>query len=546
MLETDLLNAGLSSANTSSSSSSIRKVVIAASVGSVLEWYDFFLYASLASSLAKQFFAGVSPATGFLFALLVFAVGAILRPVGAVVFGRLGDRIGRKKTFLATVTLMGVSTLAVAFLPTYRTVGVVAPLLLIITRMMQGIALGGEFGGAITYVVEHSHPKRRGLNASWVVSTGTIGLILSFAIIWASRLVAGDQFDIWGWRIPFLVSVVFFIACIKIRLKMLESPEFERLQRESRISRAPISEAFLHWKNLKKVMVAFFLCAGATTIFMSSTIYPLYFLANTLHVDAGTVNVLAILAAIISFPAWMISGWLCDRIGRKSVLTFIFVFFAVAVFPVYRGLTHIASPTLAQAQVSAPVTLQTNVADCSFMFNPVGSATYTKPCDIAKRALLAEGISYKVTDTASGPTTLSIGSRMLLVADAERFKTQLAAQLRKAGYPLKSELDGVGRFAIFSVLFLLYICAALVMTPISPALTEMFPTSIRYTAVSAPYHLASGWVGGFLPSIVFTVSALMGNIYAGLWYTVGWCVAAAAVCLLFYREAYAVDLNRIT
>jgi predicted MFS family arabinose efflux permease len=538
--------------------SSVKGVVVAASIGTVFEWYDFVLYGSMAPVIASKFFAGVDPTTGFVFALLTFAVGFVMRPVGALIFGRIGDQVGRKKTFLITIVLMGLSTIGVGLLPTYNSVGLAAPILLVMLRMSQGMALGGEYGGAITYVAEHSPANKRGFNTSWIAATGTIGLLMSFLVILAMRWLTGDRFDIWGWRLPFLVSVLLLIVSVKIRLQMQESPAFEKLRNQRGLSKAPLSEAFLHWQNLRQVLIAFFLCAGMTSVYYIATLYPVFFLVQTLKVDPQIVNLMAAYSTVVCAPLFIVVGSLCDRIGRKPVLVVAYVVTAVALFPVFHGFTRAANPALEQAEIRTPVLLEADSVDCSFMFNPTGTAKFTTPCDVARRALSGMGVNYKTQQTPNAAgVAVRIGTESVVLgvaADAsaaERqaqnttFESALRNKLLQLGYPDRPDSAKVNSLAIFGLMLILLVCAVSVVTPIALVLVEIFPTRIRYTAMSAPYHFATGWVGGLLPTVVFAVSAQEGNMYAGLWYPVGWIIAAAIVCLLFYRETRNVDLSAV-
>lgn len=526
-------------------SATSRRFVLAASIGTVFEWYDFFMYASLATVLASQFFAGVNPAAGFLLALLTFAVGSIVRPVGALIFGRLGDKIGRKKTFLVTVVLMGFGTFVVGLLPSYGSIGFTAPVLLLAARMTQGLALGGEYGGAITYVAEHAPRDRRARDTSWISATGTLGLLLSFIVILAARWITGDQFDVWGWRIPFFVAGVFLVISVKIRLGMMESPVFLKLQHEGELSKAPLSEVLMNKTNLKKLGLAFCLSAGLTSIYMVAVVYSTYFLTKTLHVDPNTVNLLAVAAATVTLPFWYVTGWLCDRFGRKPVLMAVFVMAALTMFPIFSSFQQAANPLLSQAEQRNPITLETDLSQCSFMFNPTGTARFTSACDVAKQALTGAGISYQTVQAASNVSTLHIGSQSLVVIPSPTFGKTLNAALAGAGYPLSPDAKQINWVALFGLMAVLYLFAVLVVTPISPVLVEIFPTRIRYTGISIPYHAAAGWVGGLLPAIVFAISAQTGSVYSGLWYIVGWSALAAIACLFLYRETNAIDLKDV-
>jgi hypothetical protein len=535
---------------------STMRVIAAASIGTVFEWYDFTLYGSLATVIAKKFFAGVDPTTGFIFALLTFGVGFIMRPFGAVVFGRVGDRIGRKKTFLVTVVIVGVATVGVGCLPGYDSIGIFAPILLITLRMLQGTALGGEYGGAATYVAEHSPRNRRGLNTSWISSTGTVGLLPSFAVILLVRGLTGEHFDAWGWRIPFIFSVVLLLISVRIRLYMNESPAFALLKNENRLSSAPRSETFLEWANIKRLLVALFaICGGMTCVYYTAVLYPTFFLTQTLKVDPQEANIVVTLATLTCIPMFLGAGWLCDRFGRKPILLIGFLLTAVTLFPIFRAMTQYANPALASAQSSAPIVIDADPAECSFMFNPVGARHFTSSCDIAKQALSAAGVSYEIRLGATGETTaVHIGNSSVQSYDAKdldkahagaravAFNTSLGSALDAARYPRKADPASFNKPMVFVLPVVLLAYMALTLVPTAPALVELFPTQIRHTSMSFPYHFASGWIGGLLPTFSFALSAQKGDIYFGLWYPMAWIIGSFVVALLFLKERRNVDL----
>jgi MFS family permease len=534
-----------------------RKVIIAASLGTVFEWYEFTLYAALATVLAKNFFAGVDPTTGFIFALLTFAVGFIMRPVGALVFGRVGDRIGRKKTFLITVVIMGVSTIAVGLLPTYQMVGVAAPIMLVVLRMLQGLALGGEYGGAATYVVEHSPAHKRGFNSSWISSTGTIGLLSSFGVIYAVRALVGEEFDVWGWRIPFILSIVLLVISVRIRRTMHESPAFEQLRAKKQLAQSPLRETFLDWTNVKRLLVAFFgICGGMTCVYYTAVLYPNFFLVQTLKVDPQDVTAVVTFATLTCIPLFALSGWLCDRIGRKPVLLTGFALVLLTLFPIFKSITNLANPELGRAQASTPVVIETNLETCSFMFNPVGSRKFTSACDIAKQSLTQLGVSYEVRASETGQTGVRIGQAQPLeslattnlapgeaTAKTKEFQATLKSALVAAGYPEKANPATLNKPLLGALLVVLLFYMALTLVPSTLMLVEMFPTRIRYTSMSFPYHFASGWIGGLLPTITFAMAAQNGDSYFGLWYPLGWVAAAFFIALFFLKETRHVDLD---
>ena len=535
-----------------------RKVIIAASLGTVFEWYEFTLYAALASVLAKNFFAGTDPTTGFIFALLTFAVGFIMRPVGALLFGRIGDSIGRKKTFLITVVIMGLATIAVGLLPTYQSVGVAAPIMLIALRMLQGLALGGEYGGAATYVVEHSPASKRGFNSSWISSTGTIGLLASFGVIYAVRALVGEQFDVWGWRIPFILSVVLLVISVRIRRTMHESPAFEQLRAKKQLSQSPLRETFLAWSNVKRLLVAFFgICGGMTCVYYTAVLYPNFFLTQTLKVDPQEATAVVTLATLTCIPLFAASGWLCDRLGRKPVLLTGFALVLLTLFPIFNAITNNANAELGRAQDAAPVVIETPVDSCSFMFNPVGSRKFTTACDVAKQSLTQLGVSYDVRPSSSGQTSILIGKAPGMasinttglpaseaIAATKTFLGELKAALVSAGYPEKAHPDALNKPILLLLFVVLLSYMALTLVPSTLILVEMFPTRIRYTSMSFPYHLASGWIGGLLPTITFAMAAQNGNSYFGLWYPMAWVAVSFVIALLFLKETRGTDLDR--
>lgn len=536
---------------------STLKVIAAASLGTVFEWYEFTLYGALASVIALNFFSGLDTATGFIFALLTFAVGFVMRPVGAVVFGRIGDRIGRKKTFLITIVIMGISTVAVGLLPTYEYAGIIAPSLLIALRMLQGLALGGEYGGAATYVSEHSTNRQRGLNTAWISATGTLGLLLAFGVILACRYISGDDFNTWGWRIPFLFSLVLLGISISVRMGMEESPAFKKMKAEKRLSKSPLRETFLDKANLRRLVIALFgICGGMTCAYYIAVLYPTFFMTQNLKVDPQQANTTLTLALMTALPMFLLAGWLCDRLGRKPVLLAGFLMSALSIFPIYKGVALYANPDLMAAEQRTPVTLVTDTSQCSFMFNPTGTRTFSSPCDVAKQALSATGISYE-TQSLPGQAhaVIKVGSAQLVsegtvgldAAVAKdrmgALKSSLQSQLDQAGYPLKADPEKFQRGKVFLLLMALVFCGVISLTPVAPMLVEMFPARIRYTSMSFPYHFASGWIGGLLPTIAFALSAQMGNIYFGLWYPVAWIGVSFVVGLFFLRETRDIDIN---
>jgi MFS family permease len=533
-----------------------RRVIIASSLGTMFEWYDFFLYGSLAAVISKQFFAGVSETTGFMFALLTWAVGFAVRPFGALVFGRLGDLVGRKRTFLLTIVIMGTATAAVGFLPTYASVGLVAPIALIVLRMLQGLAVGGEYGGAAIYVAEHAPQGKRGLYTSWIQTTSTLGLILSLLIIMSCRALLGDAFEIWGWRIPFLISVVLLIISVYVRMQLAESPVFQRMVASGSRSKAPIRESFGNWKNLKIVLLSLFgATAGMTVLWYSGHFYSLFFLTQTLKVDAQSANVLLCLALVLAMPLFITMGWLSDRVGRKRLLLLGCVLGAVTYFPIFRAITHYANPAIEEAAQRAPVIVVTDADGCSFQFDPVGKAKFVRSCDIAKGALAKAGVPY--TTEAGRPGTVAVvrigngsPSPPMVVTSFEgeqlsaaqfkeaslRFSATLTNSLKQVGYPTKADPARINRPMVVLLLLILLFYVSLTYGPLAAWLVELFPPRIRYTSLSVPYHIAVGWLGGFLPTVAFAIVAITGNIYSGLWYPVVIAAASACVGVLFLPD----------
>jgi MFS family permease len=516
-----------------------RKVVLASSLGTVFEWYDFYLYGSLAPIIAKQFFTNLDPTSAFIFALLAFAAGFIVRPFGALVFGRLGDIVGRKHTFLVTILIMGASTFLVGVLPGYAKIGVVAPVLLIGLRMLQGLALGGEYGGAATFVAEHAPAGHRGGHTAWIQTTATLGLFLSLLVILGTRTVLGEAaFADFGWRLPFLVSLILLALSVWIRLSMEESPVFKRMKAEGRTSKAPLSESFGQWKNLKIVLLALFgVAAGQAVVWYTGQFYALFFLTQTLKIDGPTANLLVAAALLLGTPFFIVFGRLSDRIGRKPIILAGCVLAALTYFPLFHALTSAGNPALARALAAAPVRLVADPAECSFQFNPTGASKFTSSCDIAKQALANASVNYESV-AGSGPARIHVGGTELAHDDA----AGLAAALRAAGYPKAADPAAINYPLVIAILWLLVIYVTLVYGPIAALLVELFPTRIRYTSMSLPYHIGNGWFGGLLPTLSFAIVAQTGNIYSGLWYPVVVAAVTALIGLVWVPETRDVDL----
>jgi MFS family permease len=569
-----------------------KKVIFASSLGTVFEWYDFYLYGSLAAIIAKQFFSGLDEGSAFIFALLAFAAGFIVRPFGALVFGRLGDMIGRKYTFLVTILIMGLSTFIVGILPNYAAIGVAAPVILIVLRLLQGLALGGEYGGAATYVAEHAPHGKRGAYTAWIQTTATLGLFLSLMVILGTRTLIGEEaFGDWGWRVPFLVSILLLGVSVYIRLSMNESPAFAKMKAEGKTSKAPLSESFGQWKNLKIVILALIgLTAGQAVVWYSGQFYALFFLTQALKVDGPTANIMVAISLIIGTPFFIVFGALSDKIGRKPIILAGCLLAALTYFPVFEALTKAANPDLHAAQQAAKVTVTADPAECSFQFNPTGTKKFTSSCDIAKQRLAGASVSYEnIAAPAGTPAVIKVGETVVnvkyspeeiaaakakaeaklaelsaaspvdekavaaakkTVADLGNEKTasatllgsNLGAALKAAGYPAKADMAKFDKVMVVIILTYLVLLVTMVYGPIAAMLVEMFPTRIRYTSMSLPYHIGNGWFGGLLPTTAFAIVAQTGNMYNGLWYPI--IIAAATVVIggLFIRETKDVDI----
>ena len=569
-----------------------KKVIFASSLGTVFEWYDFYLYGSLAAIIAKQFFSGLDEGSAFIFALLAFAAGFIVRPFGAIFFGRLGDMIGRKYTFLVTILIMGASTFLVGILPNYASWGAAAPIILIALRLLQGLALGGEYGGAATYVAEHAPHGKRGAFTSWIQTTATLGLFLSLMVILGTRTAIGEEaFADWGWRVPFLVSILLLAVSVYIRLSMNESPAFAKMKAEGKTSKAPLSESFGEWKNLKIVILALVgLTAGQAVVWYSGQFYALFFLTQALKVDGPTANIMVAISLIIGTPFFIIFGALSDKIGRKPIILAGCFLAAVTYFPVFTALTKAANPDLAAAQAVAKVTVTADPAECSFQFNPTGTKKFTSSCDIAKQKLASASVSYdnivapagqaaviKVGETEvttvvtpediaaakaaaqaklealnaadpKDPKAIAAATASVKALSSEKtakdatFTGKLSAALKAAGYPAKADMAKFDKVSVIIILTYLVILVTMVYGPIAAMLVEMFPTRIRYTSMSLPYHIGNGWFGGLLPTTAFAIVAQTGNMYNGLWYPI--IIAGATVVIggLFIKETKDVDI----
>ena len=538
-----------------------KRVIFASSLGTIFEWYDFYLFGVLTGIIGAQFFAPLDEATRNIFTLLAFAAGFAVRPFGALVFGRLGDLVGRKYTFLVTILIMGVSTFALAFLPGYKTLGIMAPIILISLRLLQGLALGGEYGGAATYVAEHAPQGRRGLYTSWIQTTATVGLMLALMVILASRFYAGGGgftpdgekafAQEWGaWRFPFACSGLLLAVSVWIRVKLGESPAFLKIKAEGKVSKAPLKESFGQWANLRIVLLALFgLTAGQAVVWYTGQFYALYFLQTFLKVDGPTANILIAVSLILGTPFFVIFGSLSDRIGRKPIIMAGCILAALTYFPLFHGLTSFANPKLEAAIEKSPVTVVSAPEDCNLVLNLTGTAKFTTPCDLSRTWLSNAGVNYEKVDGPAGTTaTVKIGDKSVVAYDGKapnakdekaRFEKEVRAALTAAGYPAKADpIDAFSGNWIMLVLLLtiMVIYVTMVYGPIAAMLVEMFPTRIRYTSMSLPYHIGNGWFGGFLPAVSFSIVAAKGNIYSGLWYPIVIAVLTFAVGMAFVKE----------
>ena len=529
----------------------LKTVVVASAAGTAFEWYDFFVFGSLAAVIARHFFADAGETVAYIMALLTFGLGFVVRPLGALVFGWFGDRTGRKTTFLVTITLMGVATVAIGLLPDYNQIGLAAPILLLIMRVLQGFALGGEYGGAAIYVAEHSPQKKRGLLTGWIQTTAAFGLIGALAAILITRQIVGSEaFDDWGWRIPFLLSAPLLAISLWIRLKLNESPAYQQMEAEGGERRAPYREAFFQWNNGRFVLIALFgIMIAQGAVWYCGYFYTRFFMERVLKVDTNTVDQLVLMITVASAGLYVFFGWLSDKVGRKPVMLFGMILALVAFFPGFHALTRAANPALAEAQATAPVVVVADPATCALQFDPIGKAAFASSCDIAKNVLSNAGVSYSNIAAAPGSTaSVRVGGTEVvsvegaglaapaLAAARTDVETRIKAALVEAGYPARADPARVDMPLVFAILMIFMVAATALYGPQAAALVELFPTRVRYTAMSLPYNIGTGWVGGLLPAVSFALVAWSGNIYFGLWYAVAFTLVAVVVSLIWLPE----------
>ena len=524
-----------------------RMVIFASSLGTVFEWYDFYIYGTLAPILAAQFFSGVNPTAAFIFTLLAFAAGFAVRPFGALFFGRLGDLIGRKYTFLITMSLMGAGTFFIGVLPSYASAGIIAPVILIGLRLFQGLALGGEYGGAAIYVAEHAPKNKRGYYTSWIQTTATVGLFMALLLVLGIRTSQGEPtFAAWGWRIPFLLSAVLLAVSIWIRLKLNESPVFLKMKEEGKGSKRPLTEAFGNWANAKIAILALLgATAGEAVVWYGGQFYALFFLTQTLKVPAVNAQIMIALGLLFGTPFFIVFGALSDRIGRKPIILAGFALAVLTYFPIFGALTHFVNPKLERALATAPVTVIADPNECSFQFNPVGTAKFNSSCDIAKSALVARSVNYQNETAPAGTVAVVKVGEQAIPANTPDFAKVLGQAITAHGYPAGADPNEISYVPAIILLTILVIYVTLVYAPIAAWLVELFPTRIRYSGLSLPYHIGNGWFGGFLPATAFAIVAATGNIYSGLWYPIGVAAMSFVIGLIFLPETKDVDITKI-
>jgi MFS family permease len=524
-----------------------KLVIFASSLGTVFEWYDFYIYGTLAVFLAKYFFSSVPANVAFIFTLLAFAAGFAVRPFGALIFGRLGDMIGRKYTFIITMSLMGIGTFFIGVLPGFATWGILAPIVLICLRLVQGLALGGEYGGAAIYVAEHAPSNKRGYYTSWIQTTATLGLFMAILLVLGIRTWMGEAaFGDWGWRLPFLLSAILLAVSIWIRLKLNESPLFQQMVREGTQSKRPLSEAFGQWSNAKIALLALLgATMGEAVVWYGGQFYALFFLTQTLKVPAVTASILIAIGLAIGTPFFLLFGALSDRIGRKPIILAGFALAVATYFPLFQGITHFANPKLEAALNGSPISVTADPNECSFQFKATGVEKYTTGCDVIKSALVNLSVNYNNTSAAPGTkASVQIGDQTI-AADAPNLAAAIGAAVKAHGYPASADPNDINYVMTIVLLAILVIYVTMVYGPIAAWLVELFPTRIRYTGLSLPYHIGNGWFGGFLPATVFAIVAATGNIYSGLWYPIGVAAVCFIIGLIFLPETKDRDISKI-
>ena len=535
-----------------------KKVIVASCVGTVFEWYDFMVFGALAPVIAKQFFARADPAMGLIFALLAFAAGFLVRPLGALVFGRLGDLVGRKYTFLMTIVIMGLGTFLIGLVPNYDSIGLLAPIILIALRLLQGLAVGGEYGGAAIYVAEHAPPGRSGEFTAWIQMTGTLAFLMSLLVILGVRAGLGEAaFADWGWRIPFLISIILLVISVWIRLSMHESPVFAKMKVEGTTSRTPLRDTFGNWSNVKRMLLALFgAVAGFSVIWYTAQFYVLLFLTQTLKVDSVTANVLLCIALALATPLFLVFGSLSDKVGRKPIMLGGILLAALTFFPIFKALTHYANPALETALAQAPVVVSADPAECRFQFNLTGTMKYTSSCDILKAKLVAASVNYTNRAAPAGSVaSVSIGDQVFTSFDAKGLSKEaaeesskalsknLAAAIQAAGYPAKADPAQINKPMLVLLMFIMLVFVTMGYGPAAAAMVDMFPPRIRYSSLSFPYHIGSGWFGGMTPTVAFAMMAYSGDIYFGLWYPVVIALAVVVIGALFIKESKAIEVD---
>jgi len=524
-----------------------RLVIFASSLGTVFEWYDFYIFGTLYAILSTKFLSGVTPSVAVVLLLLIFAAGFAVRPLGALIFGRVGDMVGRKYTFLVTMTLMGLGTFLIGLLPTYAQWGVAAPAGLIALRLLQGLALGGEYGGAAIYVAEHAPANKRGYYTSWIQTTATLGLFLALLLILGIRTAMGEAaFADWGWRIPFLLSAVLLAVSLWIRLKLNESPLFQRMVDEGKQSKRPLMEAFGQWDNAKIALLALLgATAGEAVVWYGGQFYALIFLTQTVKVSLTTSWILIAVALAIATPCFLVFGALSDRIGRKPIVLAGFALAVVTYFPIFQGITHFANPKLEAALAAAPVVVTSDPAECSFQFKPTGTEKFVSGCDNIKSALMALSVNYNnETAPAGTKASVKIGDQTI-AADTPDLAKTIAAAVKAHGYPASADPNDINYPMTLLLLVILVVYVTMVYGPIAAWLVELFPTRIRYSGLSLPYHIGNGWFGGFLPATVTAIAVATGNIYSGLWYPIVVAAMSLVVGLIFLPETKDRDITHL-